>query len=230
MKKKWTIYQHINKINNKRYIGQTCLEPERRWRKDGSGYQDSPIFYKAIQKYGWNNFSHEIIEVGDSEEWANERERYWIAYYDTFNNPDKGYNMTPGGSNYMHELWQDEKYRSKMSESFSRSRKEQWQNEEYAKERLQPMLDGIQRVWNDPEWRKNRIEKITGDKNPNAKAVKNLETGRIFATIKEATKWAGLNSASCIGECCRGNKKSAGTHPETGVRLHWVFVSKEEVV
>ena len=86
---------------------------------------------------------------------------------------------------------------------------------------------GVKKAWNDPQWREKRIENITGDKNPNAKAVKNIETGKIFTTIKEAAIWAGLNSVSGIGQCCRGKQKTSGKHPETGEPLHWVF---EEVI
>lgn len=42
--KKFIIYKHTNKINNKIYIGQTSQIPERRWRENGSGYKDSPKF------------------------------------------------------------------------------------------------------------------------------------------------------------------------------------------
>lgn len=66
------IYMHTNKINNKKYIGQIKQNPERRWREGGKGYVDSPKFWNAIQKYGWDNFEHEIIEVinGTSSEAA----------------------------------------------------------------------------------------------------------------------------------------------------------------
>lgn len=47
----------------------------------------------AINKYGIENFTFEIIEEC-SEEQLNNRERYWIAYYDTYHN---GYNRTVGG-------------------------------------------------------------------------------------------------------------------------------------
>ena len=46
--KQWVIYQHINKINGKRYIGQTSQSQERRWR-NGEGYSDSPKFWNSIQ-------------------------------------------------------------------------------------------------------------------------------------------------------------------------------------
>ena len=102
----YTIYMHKNKINGKRYIGQTNQKRlEDRWRK-GAGYKPknnhSSKFYNAIQKYGWENFEHIILEDNiKTLEQANEREQYWISYYDTFNNDEKGYNMTSGGGSVL---------------------------------------------------------------------------------------------------------------------------------
>ena len=58
---KWCIYKHTNKINGKIYIGQAKGRPELRWGRKGSNYKSSVLFYRAIQKYGWNNFCHEIL-------------------------------------------------------------------------------------------------------------------------------------------------------------------------
>lgn len=93
MDKTWVIYRHINNINGKSYIGQTCQNPPSlRWR-DGKHY--AGYFAQAINKYGWDNFSHEILEEGiTTQEEANQRESYWINFYDSFNN---GYNLTLGG-------------------------------------------------------------------------------------------------------------------------------------
>lgn len=52
-------------------------------------------FYKALRKYGVENFTFQIIELCRQDE-LNEREIYWIKYYDSFNN---GYNQTIGGEN-----------------------------------------------------------------------------------------------------------------------------------
>ena len=91
----YLIYKHTNKINGKCYIGQTreADNPDARW-KSGVGYSKQPKFYRAITKYGWDAFEHEILEYCDSLATANFRECYWIAY---FNSVDFGYNSSSGG-------------------------------------------------------------------------------------------------------------------------------------
>ncbi len=86
---------HINKINNKKYIGITSeINPNKRW-KNGQGYKKQ-LFYKAIVKYGWNNFQHKIIYTNLTEKEAKQKEKELIAFYKT-NNSLYGYNQTQGG-------------------------------------------------------------------------------------------------------------------------------------
>lgn len=66
----YKVYKHTNQINGKSYVGITCQKPEYRWGTDGQGYKECPFFWNAIQKYGWNNFSHEIIFEGLTHEEA----------------------------------------------------------------------------------------------------------------------------------------------------------------
>lgn len=95
----WIIYKHTNKIDGKSYVGQTKRDAQIRWQ-NGNGYKNNPYFYNAIEKYGWNNFSHEIIEKGIlTQEVANDREIFWIAFYNSY---EYGYNLTKGGSNGEH--------------------------------------------------------------------------------------------------------------------------------
>ena len=51
-------------------------------------------FLSAIRKYGTECWTLEVIEKVSSVELLNEREVYWVAYYNTFHN---GYNMRTGG-------------------------------------------------------------------------------------------------------------------------------------
>ena len=104
---KWTIYRHIAP-NGKVYIGQTKQSVQARW-ENGKGYnsyqENESVFWKAIKKYGWQNFSHEIVEDNiSSQEEANEREIYWIEYYRSYIgfSDCNGYNMTRGGNNGDH--------------------------------------------------------------------------------------------------------------------------------
>ena len=102
------IYRHwiINdKGIEKSYIGQTIQEPQKRWGKDGKGYKpqknnDTTKFWNAIKKYGWSNFTHEIVQVIEYNDLdnlsnkLNELEREYIKAYNSYYN---GYNSTTGG-------------------------------------------------------------------------------------------------------------------------------------
>jgi hypothetical protein len=57
------IYKHTNRIDGKVYIGQTIQKPEIRWGKCGVNYSGQRLFYRAILKYGWDNFDHEVLEI-----------------------------------------------------------------------------------------------------------------------------------------------------------------------
>lgn len=93
--RKWCVYMHTCKHNNKVYVGQTCKKPEHRWL-NGLGYKPCTLFWRAIQKYGWDNFEHIIFAENLTREEANKMEIGLIALYQT-NNPKYGYNLTDGG-------------------------------------------------------------------------------------------------------------------------------------
>lgn len=95
------IYKIENKINQKVYIGQS-INIEKRWvahkntasNKYSLSY-DYPL-YRAIRKYGLKNFEFSVIEECNILS-LNEREIYWIDYYNS-SNKNFGYNLTLGGS------------------------------------------------------------------------------------------------------------------------------------
>ena len=65
-------------------------------------------------------------------------------------------------------------------------------------------------------------DKIKGSNNPNAKAVINLTTMKIFDTIKEGAKYYGIKDKGGITQCCRGRQKSCGKL-EDGTKLVWMY-------
>ena len=83
--KKWCVYIHTNKINNKAYIGITSRRLSERWGNNGRGYRkEQPIFHRAIKKYGWDNFEHVIWADELSEEGANIVSLRFILVPDNF--------------------------------------------------------------------------------------------------------------------------------------------------
>ena len=87
------IYKITNIINNKSYIGQSA-NIERRFKEHCyKGYRSRIMLDIAIKKYGKENFTFEVVEECEPDK-LNERETYWIKYYNTV---ESGYNSSYGG-------------------------------------------------------------------------------------------------------------------------------------
>lgn len=90
------IYIIKNKINSKVYIGQTKYTIKQRFKEhiyECKRNYDKEL-YKDMNDYGIDNFYINIIEKCDND-LLNDREIYWISFYDSYKN---GYNDTIGGS------------------------------------------------------------------------------------------------------------------------------------
>ena len=89
------IYQIINDINQKIYVGKTEFSIEKRFKEHCSDAfkerNEKRPLYSAMRKYGIENFHIELIEETDNPE---EREIFWIENKRSFKN---GYNATAGG-------------------------------------------------------------------------------------------------------------------------------------
>lgn len=92
------IYKATSATTGKVYIGQTSQSLQERISQHNShayGHQYNYHFHNAIRKYGAEDFDYEIIEDNiTSKEVLNEREKYWISYYNSYY---EGYNSTMGG-------------------------------------------------------------------------------------------------------------------------------------
>lgn len=205
--KTYCVYQHTNKTNGKIYIGITCQKPEIRWGSRGQKYQECPYFWNAIQKYGWDNFDHEILFSGQSHEEACDMEVKLIKEKKS-NDPDYGYNQSRGGDGFDSELsrklWQDPDYKAFASERM----REAWKDPEKRKRRS----DTAKQRWANDSFKKSTMQKvIEACRAP----VMCVETGEVFETMKEAADAHGVDKANI----CRSCK----THYRCG-GYHWKYV------
>lgn len=173
------VYKHTNNINNKVYIGQTSVSLNSRWR-NGRGYQTTPHFWAAIQKYGWENFSHEILAETEDILEANKLEQYYIELYQA-TNPDFGYNIALGGKNHLHS--------DQEKEHISQVMKEKWQDPAF-KEYMKQSHIGV-------------------NHNHSSKKVLCIETQEIYNSQLEAARAVGLKSSAGISRCCLGQRQTA---------------------
>lgn len=135
------VYKHTSP-SGKVYIGITQQRPTKRWG-GGSNYDYNDHFINAIRKYGWQNFTHEILFSDLSRDEAKAKEIELIAFYDSANR-HKGYNVSPGG-----EMQSDEtkdKIRAKreelgLNELQSIRSKARWEDPAY-RERVLPNMRG----------------------------------------------------------------------------------------
>ena len=99
------IYKITNIQNNKVYIGQTIRPVEQRFQRHMTDAMHNILdthFARAIRQYGPTNFSYLIIDTAQTQEELNQKEQYWIKYY---NSVKEGYNETDaieksGGNTY----------------------------------------------------------------------------------------------------------------------------------
>ena len=145
------VYVHINKANGKRYVGITSTNVNRRWA-NGNGYKSNVLFYRAIQKYGWDEFKHVILFDGLDKESAYTKEIELIAEWD-LTNPKVGYNIDKGGngSNRITEAT-----RKKLSDGTRRYFEEHPEAKEANAERLRNMPHSVKALRKyqkeHPEW------------------------------------------------------------------------------
>lgn len=101
----FSVYKITNKINGKVYIGKTN-NPKKRWNEHKStskkvkGHKDFSLIHKAIQKYGDDCFTFEVIKEFKNESQAYNSEKYWIKRHKSYVGDyghESGYNLTPGG-------------------------------------------------------------------------------------------------------------------------------------
>lgn len=185
------IYGITCKVTNKMYIGQTTTTVEKRLsRHFRLAFTKCSNFsiHQAMRKYGIENFQIEELErvcaktAEDLVSDLNTLEKFYIAYYNTRH---EGYNMTDGGEgftgyihsenekkkflNKMNVLWNNDKYRRRLSKSatrrFSNPKERKAQSERITKfcalhpELLNRLQEGVKRYFQNVDNRKAQSER-----------------------------------------------------------------------
>ena len=221
------IYQITNNITQQIYIGRTISGIDERWKEhivDANNYRDNAILHSDMRKYGYENFSIQIIEDNIVENQLDDKEKYYIETFKSrkeYNN----YNMTDGGSGTYGCSKLDKNDIEKIYAMLK-------DIEKY------PHIDEIAQIFNVDEstiakinkgvyWKNERITypirktKLTrrdngknkGKNNPRAHGVRCLELDLVFDTINDANKYFGVKQ-SHIGDCCKGKRNLA-------IGYHW---------
>lgn len=220
----WIVYVHTCKVNNKKYVGITSQKPVERWGKTGNAYTRTQVISKAIKKYGWDNFEHEILESGLTMTEASEKERYYIKKYNSL--IPNGYNCAEGGYNYA----SSEYSRQKNSELKSIpviciETGEVYKSSHEVEAKLGIKHTNVSKATIDryrtsggfhwmkyEEYLKNGYSEVL---NPNKKHVICIETQKVYESSRKAFEDTGVDS-SYIYRCCAGKTKTAGD-------LHWQY-------
>lgn len=234
MSTNYCVYKHTSP-SGKVYIGITGAKPEARWR-EGRGYSRNGHFFSAIEKYGWDNFSHEILATNLTKDEACAMEQTLVASHRS-NEPAYGYNRTSGGDyttlspearRKMSEARTGERHfrygqslssehRRKLSEAHSGANNPNW-GKPMGEEQRQKISAANRGRRRDDETRRRMSEA----KRAKAAPVLCVETGIVYACVTEASEAAGTYKSS-ISNCCKGRP-----HYNTAAGFHWRWAENNE--
>lgn len=232
---KYVIYKHTSP-SGKCYIGLT-KDYKTRVRDKHLSYKNCPVFYNAILKYGWENFSHEIIDFANDVFEAEKKEKHYIEKYRSTER-EFGYNICIGGDISKND---SPERRIKISETMKKHRienKEFWEiaskkssetrrGKKFTKEHIEALRNnhvGMTGKHQSDKMKKMMSERFTGIptglKN-GAKSVNqyNLDGSfiRSFSSLRDAGISIGWTSGTPIANCCKGIQKTSGGYK-------WKFV------
>lgn len=235
--KKFCVYCHTAP-DGRRYIGITSRKPEKRWNY-GNGYSGNEYFTRAINKYGWDSFKHEILMVDLTIDEASEEEIRLIKEYRTAER-EYGFNLDLGGI-HGRKLLSDETKKKIGDSHRGRYTEAQWEATRNRKKIEYHHTDEAKKKIGDSrrgkplsEEQKRRLSEAHKGIRPSEenlrllKAIhqrpvimRNLDGEDIkeFPSLKDAEAETGIRY-QCISACCRGKYKQAGGYK-------WRYANKD---
>lgn len=196
------IYKIVNIVNSKIYIGKTYSSIQERWKEHCKDYtrknQENRPLYRAMNKYGIEKFYIEIVEEVDTlVNNLEERERYWIEYFNSFK---KGYNATLGGDG-----------RPYLDYDLIVDTYKELQNQKEVAQKLKISIESVRRAL------RNRNENIISSSeiitNQFGTKVNQYDLNGIyiktFPSLSAAAREVNTKGISHISDVCKGKRKTA---------------------
>ena len=193
------VYKLTNTITGKFYIGSTVNYHSRmKYHRYSYRKNANRDLGGDIEKYGWDAFRAEIVEVCTREN-VRDRERFYI---EALNAVEAGYNQTEA---------------TKYSDHMRAFNEKMWKNEDYRAKRSEQSREVQRRRLSDPSYlaQKSAELKAYTDtlKKPVGMYSKQGELLQTFAGVREAERWlinAGKtqskNASTTISDCCKGGR------------------------
>lgn len=210
---------------NKVYIGQVTHEYHRRFNRHlriaftTKKRIRNCKFYRAVRKYGKESFSVKCLEqkpfdnITECVNWLDEREKYWISYYDSYLN---GYNSTTGG-HQGYEFTEEIRYKmgsgnrgKKLSAEEIEKRISPLRGRKQSKEEIENRSRSLRGKKRTSEQRKHISDATKGCVAYNRKPVYQYKDGVLTATyvsLKNAAQETSIGIGR-INRCCLGQIKS----------------------
>ena len=210
----YCVYKHTSPTG-KVYIGITSRSVEKRWG-NGTGYQGNRHFYSAIQKYGWKNFTHEIIACELTKKEACEMEIEFIAKYNS-TDPRFGYNISTGGEHGSMGVPCSEEHKEKIRQSRLGERHWFYGKSLSAEHRQKISMTAKGRAKSEAERQKSKeiATELRG------KPIMCVETHKVYPSTAEAARLTNSNRTGIV-HVLHGKRK-------TYKGQHWIYAPKELV-
>ena len=220
------IYCYTNKINGKRYVGQTIQKLKKRHGQHLSGKQ---LIDKKLKQYGVENFKLEVLHLADMYS-IDMLEKHYIICLNTIVKNGEGYNIASGGSNGNSLAGKTNEEMEEFKRKISEAKKGKYMGEnspnygkkmsEEAKRKMIETLKGKYTGKNSPNYGKKFSEEVKrkiseakkgkymGENNYKSIPIVGvgIDNMLVYKCIREAKKDGFNNNA--ISRCCNGKQLS----------------------
>lgn len=207
--KEYSLYRHIAP-DGRIYIGITSQIPSVRWQS-GHGYKGNTYFTRAILKYGWENFTHEVLFEGLTENQAKELEIVMIELFES-NIRSKGFNISRGGESKSGTTISEKQKQiiraANIGKTVSKETRDKLRLRSLATWKKPSHVEHMRKIntgANNPQFGRKRSDEEKLIRGAKRIVQKNMDGSFVseYVSIHEASEKTGV-CRDVISKCCRG--------------------------